>query len=69
MVDVDAAPSALGFGVLQAGHRVLARSECERIEIEVRILRRYDDEAPTRARFRRAALAAAQRMAEEHGQR
>jgi predicted nucleotidyltransferase len=68
VVDVDAAPSALVFGLLLSGHRLLARSEAERVETDVRIMRRYYDEAPMRELYRRAALDAVHRMGTQ-GQR
>jgi len=55
IVDVDRTSSAVAFRAI-CGRRVLARSESERVAAEVRVMRRYDDEAPRRALFRRAAL-------------
>jgi uncharacterized protein len=68
VVDIDAAPSALSFGLLRTGRRLLVRSEDERVTTDVRIMRRYHDEAPMREAYRRAALDAVQRMG-AHGQR
>jgi predicted nucleotidyltransferase len=62
IVDVDAADSAVAFRAIHDGRRVLTRDERERVRIEVRIARRYDDDAPKRALFRRAARDAALRM-------
>ncbi len=55
VVDVDRASSAVAFRAVRDGRRALARSESERVAAEVRIARRYDDEAPRREMFRRAA--------------
>ncbi|MGO9837271.1 MAG: type VII toxin-antitoxin system MntA family adenylyltransferase antitoxin [Polyangiaceae bacterium] len=56
VVDIDRTSSAVAFRAIAAGRRVISRSERERIAAEVRVMRRYDDEAPRRALFRRAAL-------------
>ena len=62
VVDLDAAGSAVAFRVIRDGRRLIARTERERVAAEVRILRRYDDEAPRRALYRRAAVEAARRL-------
>jgi predicted nucleotidyltransferase len=56
VVDVDRTGSSVAFRAISDGRRVIARSESERVAAEVRVMRRYDDEAPRRALFRRAAL-------------
>lgn len=56
IVDLDEASSAVGFKAIQ-GVCVCARDPSERIAFEVRIARRYDDDAPYRALYRRAARA------------
>ena len=61
IVDLDDADSAVAFRAVTEGLLVLARSEPERVRAVSWIYRRYDDEAPRRALFRRAARAAAQR--------
>jgi predicted nucleotidyltransferase len=55
VVDVDRASSSVAFRAIRDGRRALARSEGERVAAEVRIARRYDDEAPKRELYRRAA--------------
>lgn len=62
VVDLERAPSEIAFAAICAT-RLLARTDAERVRHEVRIARRYDDEAPRRALFR----AAAKRVAEEMG--
>ncbi len=55
LVDLDRADSAVAFRAVSEGLRVVARSEAERIAAEVTVGRRYDDDAPKRALFQRAA--------------
>lgn len=55
LLDLSRCGSAVAFKVLREGTRVLARSEKERIALEAWIMRRYDDEAPRRKLFRKAA--------------
>lgn len=55
VVDVDRAASGVAFRALREGQRVLSRSESDRVGAEVRIMRRYHDEAPRRALYREAA--------------
>jgi uncharacterized protein len=55
VVDLERAGTAVAFRALREGRRVLVRSEPDRITLEASIGRRYDDEAPRRALFRRAA--------------
>ena len=62
VVDLELAPSEIAFAAIRAT-RLFARTDAERIRHEVRIARRYDDDAPRRALFR----AAAKRVAEEMG--
>jgi predicted nucleotidyltransferase len=64
IVDLYRADSAVGFRAIRDGLRVVSRSELERIELEVRIARRYDDDAPKRELFRNAALRVARRLGE-----
>jgi predicted nucleotidyltransferase len=64
IVDLDATGSAVAFRAIHDGKRLLARTERERVATEVRISRRYDDEAPRRALYRRAAIEAARRLGE-----
>jgi predicted nucleotidyltransferase len=68
VVDVDRTSSAVAFRALCDGRRVLARSESERVAAEVRIMRRYDDEAPRRELYRRAAIHHARLAAEQEGE-
>jgi predicted nucleotidyltransferase len=55
VVDLDFTSSGVAFRAIAEGRRALARSESERVAAEVRIARRYDDEAPRRELYRRAA--------------
>jgi predicted nucleotidyltransferase len=64
IVDLDAASSAVAFRAISDGKRLFARTERERVAVEVRVARRYDDEAPRRALYRRAAVEAARRLGE-----
>ena len=55
VVDLDRAFGAVAFDAIARGRCVVARSEAERVAVETRIARRYDDEAPLRERQSRAA--------------
>jgi predicted nucleotidyltransferase len=55
VVDVDRASSSVAFRAIREGRRALARTEGERVAAEVRIARRYDDDAPRRELYRKAA--------------
>jgi hypothetical protein len=48
VVDVDRCDSAVAFRAIRHGVRVLSRTEAERIDAEVRIARRYQDDEPRR---------------------
>ena len=65
VVDVDESDAAVAFAALSEGRLVLARSEDERVEAAVRIMRRNSDDLPRRLLFREAA----RRVALEMGQR
>lgn len=56
LTDFGEADPAVAFKAIQ-GERVLARDARERRMLEVRIARRYEDDAPRRALYRRAARA------------
>lgn len=56
VVDLDGASSAVAFAAIN-GCLVICRDVRERVLLETRIARRYDDEAPTRELYRRAARA------------
>jgi predicted nucleotidyltransferase len=62
LVDIDRASSAVAFRAISEGVCVFASSESERVDAIVNTCRRYDDDAPGRVRFQRAALAAVERM-------
>ena len=62
IVDIDDASSAVVFRAISEGACVFARSEAERVDAVVRTCRRYDDDAPMRALFRRSAIDAARKM-------
>ena len=55
VVDVDRTSSSVAFRAIRSGRRVLCRSESDRVAAEVRIARRYDDDAPRRELYRAAA--------------
>lgn len=56
VVDLDACDSAVGFAALH-GRLVLERDRDERLALQVYLCRRYDDDAPRRELYRRAAEA------------
>ncbi len=56
VVDLHDPDPAVAFKAIQ-GHRVVCRDDRERRMLEVRVARRYDDDAPRRALYRRAAKA------------
>ena len=62
LLDLDRVSSTVAFPVIRDGRVLLCRAARERVALEARIARRYDDERPYRELFRRAALAAAERM-------
>jgi predicted nucleotidyltransferase len=62
VVDLERAWSAVSFRAIRDGVQAVCRDERERVRVEAFVARRYDDEAPRRALFRRAAEAAAERM-------
>ena len=62
LLDLARAGAAVGFEAIRRGAAILARSELERIRLEASIARRYDDEAPRRQLFRRAAVRAGRHM-------
>jgi predicted nucleotidyltransferase len=62
VVDLERADSAVAFRAIREGRLVLSRSQGDRVRIESRVGRRYDDDAPKRALFRRAAQDAVARM-------
>jgi uncharacterized protein len=55
VVDVDRTSSSVAFRAITERVRVVVRSESERVAAEVRVARRYDDDAPRRDLYRRAA--------------
>lgn len=57
IVDLDEASSSVAFRAVAEGVRAFARSDRERVAAEARIVRRYDDDAPRRELYRRAARA------------
>jgi predicted nucleotidyltransferase len=65
IVDLDRAGSALAFRAIRDGRRLIERNRAERVRLEARIARRYDDEAPRRALIRRAAIRAGRRLGAE----
>ena len=57
-----AADPAVAFRVIRDGLRVKDIEPAERVRFEARIARAYDDDAPRRRLFMKAAIRAAQRM-------
>jgi predicted nucleotidyltransferase len=55
VVDIDRTSSGVAFRAVRDGRRVLRRSESDRVAAEVRVARRYDDDAPRRSLYREAA--------------
>lgn len=55
VVDIDEADAAVAFAALAQGRLALARSDDERVEATVRIMRRHADDLPRRQLFREAA--------------
>ncbi len=64
LVDLERSGTTIALRAIHDGRRLLARDEGVRVALEARIARRYDDEAPRRALFRRAAIEAARGMGE-----
>jgi hypothetical protein len=62
IVDLDRAGSAIAFAAIAHGRCAYARDRADRVRLEARIARRYDDERPYRELTRVAAIRAAQRM-------
>jgi hypothetical protein len=57
VVDLDDCDSAVAFRAVSEGALLFARNESDRVRVVARVARRYDDEAPRRELFRRAAIA------------
>ena len=55
VVDIDRADSGVAFRAISEGRLVLELSAADRIAACTRVARRYDDDAPNRARFLEAA--------------
>lgn len=64
VVDIARVGNAVAFRAVRDGRCVLCRDRAARVRLEATIARRYDDEAPYRELFRRAAARAGRRMAE-----
>jgi len=62
IVDLDRAGSALAFSAVARGRCAFMRNRSERVRLEARIARRFDDERPHRELMRVAAIRAAARM-------
>ncbi len=62
VVDVEEADPAVAFAALSEGVLLLARSEDERVEAAVRIMKRHADDLPRRLLFRSAAARVAAEM-------
>ncbi|MGM0578244.1 MAG: nucleotidyltransferase domain-containing protein [Myxococcota bacterium] len=65
VVDVDRSDSGVALQAIRQGHLVLARTDAERADAIVRILRRHDDDLPRRRMLRRAAIEAGRRLGAE----
>ena len=62
LLDLDRAGNEVAFRVIRDGHCLVCRDHAERVQLEARIARRYDDERPYRMLFVQAARNAADRM-------
>jgi predicted nucleotidyltransferase len=62
VVDIDDSDAAVAFATLSEGRLAFARSEQERIEASVRIMRRNADDLPRRQLFQEAAVRVAREM-------
>jgi predicted nucleotidyltransferase len=62
VLDFEQASSTVAFQVIRDGRCVLCRDPRDRVRLEARIARRYDDERPYRELFRSAAPRASERM-------
>lgn len=65
VLDLRAAGATVAFRVLRDGRLVKETSRSERVQLEARIMRAYDDDAPRRALFLRAAKRVAAQMGED----
>jgi predicted nucleotidyltransferase len=65
VADLDRAGSAVGFRAIRDGRRVVERDPGERVRLEARIARAYDDDGPRRELIRQAAARAARRLGAE----
>lgn len=62
IVDLDRSGSAVAFAAISRGQCVFMRDRADRVRLEARIARRYDDERPYRELMRSAALRATEKM-------
>lgn len=62
IADLREASSAVAFRVVREGHVVKETSRAERVRLEAKLMRAYDDDAPRRGLFLRAARRAAKQM-------
>lgn len=69
LLELDRAGGTIAFRVIRDGQCLLARDPAARIRLEAWIARRYDDEAPTRALFRSAAIRVGRALGEAAGDR
>jgi predicted nucleotidyltransferase len=67
IVDLDRAGSSVAFAAIAQGQCVYARDRVDRVRLEARVARRYDDERPYRELMRAAAIRAAERMSKSGG--
>jgi predicted nucleotidyltransferase len=65
VADADETDSAVAFNAVAEGELLVERSKQERVNAQVAIWRRYDDDEPRRRFYREAAVAAVERM--NHG--
>jgi predicted nucleotidyltransferase len=68
LVDLDGADSGVAFAAVRDGMRLFERSRWARACAVARTCRRYDDDAPRRRLFRRAAMKAAADMRGAYGE-
>jgi predicted nucleotidyltransferase len=67
VVDLDVASTSVAFRAIREGVLAYERSKAERVQVMVRVMRRYDDAAPHRARARAAAIRVARAMGATDG--
>jgi predicted nucleotidyltransferase len=65
VVELDRADPGVAFAAIRDGRLAIARSDRERVLVVARLSRAYDDDAPRRELYRRAAIEVGRRLAAE----